>query len=250
MPLVSIITAAYNSEEYIWGCYKSIRSQSIEDWEWLVTDDCSNDNTVGLLQDIASNDSRVKVFVNEKNSGAAISRNKSLDNASGKFIAFLDSDDHWLPTKLARQLEFMECGYDFSFTSFNVVEYGSENILGTVDSSLEKTEFGYQDFLKKEATFGCSTVMLRNVDGFSFRMPEIRTGQDYAFWLFIARSGVSAHLLRECLTNYVIRKDSISRNKFKKAVRQWNIYRKIEGLGLVDSVWYFLNYAKNAIFRR
>ncbi len=250
MPLASIITATYNSQDYVRYCYESILSQIETDWEWLVTDDCSQDNTFNILSAIQKEDSRVKVFRNPENSGAAISRNRSLKDARGRYIAFLDSDDTWSPQKLSKQIEFMEEGHDFSFTSFRVVEYDTGKEKGLVDKELKKSEFGYVDFLKKEATFGCSTVMLRNKTDHVFSMPNIRTGQDYAFWLSVVRSGCQAVWFPETLTNYFVRKESISRNKFKKAVRQWHIYRKIEKISMLLACWYFLYYAKNALFRK
>ncbi|HCB3326232.1 TPA: glycosyltransferase family 2 protein, partial [Escherichia coli] len=107
MNFVSIITATYNSEKYILELYESIKKQKHENWEWIVTDDFSTDKTFDILKSIASKDKRVKIFQNHINSGAALSRNNSMKNAAGEFIAFIDSDDLWFPDKLSKQIQFM-----------------------------------------------------------------------------------------------------------------------------------------------
>ena len=116
---VSIITPTHNSERWIMETYKSIKQQTYKNWEWVITDDCSIDRTSFLLAKIAKEDLRVKVFYNSVNSGAAVTRNNSISNAEGDYIAFLDSDDLWLPNKLEKQIKFMEHGnIDFSFTAY------------------------------------------------------------------------------------------------------------------------------------
>ncbi|PHI34875.1 glycosyl transferase family 2 [Pseudoalteromonas sp. GCY] len=247
---VSIITATYNSQEYISKTYESIKKQTYKDWEWIVTDDCSSDDTYSILSSIADNDIRVKLFVNKVNSGAAIARNNSLDFASGEFVAFIDSDDLWEPEKLSMQLEFMqESNSDFSFTAYQLISNDGALLGKTIDSS-NSGSFNYFDMLKKRATLGCSTVIISKTLLNERRMPNIRTGQDYAFWLSIMKSGHSANILPVVLTKYRISNNSISRNKFKKALRQWEIYRGFEKLGVIKSLFYFVFYAFHAVFRR
>lgn len=248
--LVSIITATYNSEETIEETYKSLCNQSVSDWEWLVTDDCSIDSTFKILRNISKGDTRVKVFANETNSGAAVSRNRSLDNASGTFIAFIDSDDLWEPNKLEVQISYMSLNkVDFSFTAYELINEFGEKLGSTIDT-FHKEPINYEDMLKKKATLGCSTVIIRRTKFCDFRMPLIRTGQDYAFWLSILKSGTNAHAITEVLAQYRIMPNSISRNKFKKALRQWEIYRSIENLSLIRTLNYFSYYAYRAIFRK
>lgn len=246
---VSIITATYNSENEILTTYKSIFSQGYENWVWLVTDDCSSDNTVNILQDIAAQDERVKVFSNKVNSGAAVSRNNSLNHAEGDFIAFIDSDDLWKPDKLEKQLAFMSDGIDFSFTAYDLIDEQGKVLNQNVDVN-QSGKFSYEDMLRKKATLGCSTVMLRPNAFDDISMPLLRTGQDYATWLKLLKTGKNAHLLNEVLSHYRIMPNSISRNKFKKAKRQWQIYRKVENLPLFKSATCFSFYAWRAVFRK
>ncbi|WP_439839960.1 glycosyltransferase family 2 protein [Aeromonas caviae] len=247
---VSIITASYNSEKELEATYQSIVAQTHSDWEWVVTDDCSNDKSVNVLARIAATDSRVKFYKNSSNSGAAISRNNSILHSSGDFLAFLDSDDLWYPNKLAIQIAAMEeKRVNFSFTAYELIDESDLAMNKTVDSC-HSGFFTYNDMLKKKATLGCSTVMLRRSAFKRISMPNIRTGQDYATWLGILKQGENAYLIDSVLTKYRIRSSSISRNKFKKAKRQWSIYRSIEQLPINMCIYYFIFYAWRAVFRK
>lgn len=246
--LVSVITAAYNSESFLLDTYQSLRSQTYQAWEWVVVDDCSTDSTFELLEELSQKDDRIRLFRNSKNEGAAHSRNLAIDCARGEFLAFLDSDDLWLPNKLAHQLSYMAQGVDFSFTAYRVVdELGNET--GRTIDHLPQPAIYYEDLLNKKVTMGCSTVVIRRGTVGDLRMPLIRAGQDYAFWLSILRAGNSAFLLPEVLTSYRVRKGSLSRNKFYKARQQWHIYRNIENLPVASSALHFSFYAFRAVFR-
>lgn len=247
--LVSIITPTFNSERYLEDTYKSLCSQTYTNWEWLVTDDCSDDDSWSILSRIAESDKRVSIFKNIKNSGAAITRNNSLSNAKGDFIAFLDSDDLWLPNKLEQQLNFMLRGVDFSFTAYQLMD-SSGNLTPRKVDTLQMNPISYIDMLKKKATIGCSTVMLRRAafQGL-LEMPLLRTGQDYALWLKILKTGAVAFPLNIVLTHYRVVSGSISRNKFKKACRQWQIYRELEHLPLFFACECFFFYALRAVFK-
>lgn len=245
---VSIITATYNSIDYLEATHKSILSQKYLNWEWLITDDCSSDGTFDYLKEIAEKDPRIKVFRNTINSGAAVSRNNSLSKATGRYIAFIDSDDIWHADKLQKQVSFMaDNKYSFTFTSYLIVNQFGESQGTVVDKSISKVS--YKDMLRKKATLGCSTVMIDRKSVPDLKMPLLRTGQDYATWLKVLKTGLEAHCLSEPLTHYRISPNSISRNKVKKAKRQWQIYREVEGCGLMHSTYYFFNYAWRAIFR-
>ncbi|MCY9826434.1 glycosyltransferase family 2 protein [Vibrio chagasii] len=247
--LISIITATYNSEDWVLRTYESIKNQTYTNWEWLVTDDFSTDNTLDVLNKLVESDHRIKVFCNEKNSGAAVSRNNSIKHAAGDFLAFIDSDDLWLPSKLEKQLIFMGDDIAFSFTSYELIDATGNRLNKSVDST-QVGSFSYQDMLRKKATLGCSTVMLRTKTFSDLSMPLIRTGQDYALWLKLLKTGENAHILNDILTQYRILPDSISRNKIKKSKRQWQIYRDIEHLGFIESCINFCFYAYRAVFRK
>lgn len=246
---VSIITPAYNAERWILKTYQSIKNQTYTNWEWLITDDCSSDNTLNILNKLAEEDHRVRVFSNATNSGAAVSRNNSIKNSTGHFLAFIDSDDLWLSHKLEKQISFMGQDIAFSFTAYELIDASENRLNKSVDSS-QQGSFSYRDMLRKKATLGCSTVMLRKASFGDITMPLIRTGQDYALWLKLLKTGEHAHVLNDVLTQYRILPDSISRNKVKKAKRQWQIYRKIENLGFIHSSINFCFYAHRAVFRK
>lgn len=249
--LVSIITATYNSEKFISETINSILNQTYTNWELLITDDCSNDNTIEIVKSYTKDDSRIKFFKLEENSGAAVARNNSINYSHGKYIAFLDSDDQWENNKLEEQILFMKYNnIYFSFTAYIIIDDQGYPTGRTVDSS-QKGSFSYKDMLAKKATLGCSTVMLnKNYFKGLMQMPELRTGQDYAFWLkLLKNTNQKAYILPSILTKYRITPNSISRNKFKKAKRQWQIYRINENLNLMMSSYYFFFYAFRAIFR-
>lgn len=248
--LVSIITPAFNSAKYIQEAYDSIKAQSYIDWEWVITDDCSEDDTWDILCSISQSDERVKVYRNDKNLGASETRNNSLKRSMGRFVAFLDSDDLWMKEKLAAQINYMiDNNYAFCFTAYAQTSCDGHNIHKVIDKNKSIQFITYHDLLLKKVTLGCSTVILdRKYLGEVF-MPNLRTGQDYATWLNILRPGNKAFLYDEVLTKYRIMPNSISRNKVKKACRQWEIYRKIEKIKFIQASWYFLNYAIRAVSR-
>ena len=248
--LVSVITPTFNSSKFIISTYDSLYNQTYTNWEWLVVDDCSDDDTYKILCDIAIKDNRVKALKNPENSGAAITRNVAMDNSSGDFLAFLDADDMWLPEKLATQIQYMvSSNIYFSFTGYEIIDESGHS-LGIEVDTFHKSKLSYNDMLRKKATLGCSTVMLDFRKFKEFRMPNIRTGQDYAFWLKILKNDNYTYPVSNVLTKYRIVSNSISRNKYKKAMRQWQIYREIENLTLFKSIKCFCFYAWRAVFRK
>ena len=171
--------------------------------------------------------------------------------SSGEYLAFCDSDDIWKSNKLGTQLKFMmQKNISFCFFVYEIINDKGVPMDITVDSS-QSGSFTYVDMLKKKATLGCCTVMLKkkSFEGL-LEMPNIRTGQDYAFWLKLLKNSIhNAHILPKTLSEYRISIDSISRNKFKKAMRQFYIYGSIEKISLVKSLYYFSFYAFRALFR-
>ena len=250
--LISIITPTFNSELYIVEMINSIISQTYKNWELIITDDCSSDETVSLIRNMMLLEKRIKLFTLSINSGSAIARNNSINNSSGEYLAFCDSDDIWRENKLQSQIRFMiQHKLSFCFTAYDIIDHEGIPLNITVDSS-QLGFFKYSDMLKKKATLGCSTVMLKKETYQDLLvMPNIRTGQDYAFWLkLLKNSNHHAYILPKILSKYRISPNSISRNKFKKAKRQLFIYRKIENINLLSSLYYFCFYAFRAVFRR
>lgn len=161
--LVSIVTPTYNSASTIRETYNSICIQSYSNWEWVVTDDCSTDETHQILCNLAKQDSRIKVFRNLVNSGSAISRNNSLKNASGCFVCFIDSDDLWDPNKLELQIRFMlNNNIDFSFTAYELIDEYSTPLNKVVDNQ-SKSCFSYYDMLKKMLRLVVQQLCLKEV---------------------------------------------------------------------------------------
>lgn len=249
-PLVSVVMPTFNSARYVTQAVRSVIDQSFQDWELLVVDDASQDETVQISRGIAEKDSRITVYSRSDNQGAAATRNEGIAASRGRYIAFLDSDDIWLPGKLSSQLAFMQtqqCA--FSFSAYALIDQFGRETGKTVDLRSPDV-VTYRDMLAKRATLGCSTVVIDVHATGKFRMPAIRTGQDYALWLELLRPGRMAHRLGKVLTHYRITPNSISRNKILKARRQWQIYRTLEGLEFTPALWYFGNYAWRAVFRR
>ena len=248
-PTISIITPTYNAEKFISDTIESVKNQTFKEYEHIFIDDCSKDNTVNIIESYANSDDRIKLIKLTENSGAAVARNTGLSKASAKYIAFLDSDDIWEPEKLAKQLTFMQSNsYSFSYTAYQLVKENGEPYGKIIDKNA-KDSVNYHDMLCKRSTLGCSTVMLDRESIDKIEMPLIRTGQDYGLWLDILKRGHTAHCLHETLTHYRIVANSISRNKVKKAMRQWQIYREIEQVSLPLSAWYFANYAYRVLVR-
>lgn len=245
-PEVSVITPVYNAEKFLTETIKSVLNQTYESFEYLLIDDCSTDNSASIVKEFAKNDSRVKYIKLPENSGAAVARNKGLEKAKGRFIAFVDSDDKWYPEKLEIQLNFMATdNRAFTYTSY---EHISEE--GEVLSSPKLPEkLDYSGLLKNTA-IACSTVVIdRKVIG-DFRMPLVRKGQDTATWLKILRDHDYAYLVDEILNQYRGREGSLSSNKVGALKRTWNTYRNLEKLPLYKAVYYFSFYIWNAIKRR
>lgn len=243
--LVSIITPAYNSARFIAETIESVLAQTYPYWEMVIVDDCSRDDTVSIVKEYQKRDERIRLIELDKNSGSAVARNTAMDHAKGKYLAFLDSDDMWHPRKLERQVAFMvEKDVAFSFTQYvRVKEDGTETAMVSKVPSVVT----YND-LMKQCVIGCLTVMLDREKIGELRMVNIRTRQDYAFWLTILRQGHYAYGIPELLAYYRLVDNSISSNKFKAAQRNWYVYRHIEKQNLIKALWYFINYATKSVY--
>jgi len=239
-PLISVITPAYNAEEFIEQTINSVLKQTYPYWEMIIVDDCSKDSTVKIVKAYEQQDDRIRLVQLKENSGSAVARNTAMDYAKGDYFAFLDSDDQWFPEKLEKQLRFMERNdIAFSFTKYvRIHEDGTE----TRAITEAPTSVGYDD-LMKHCVIGCLTVMLDRKKIGDLRMPNIRTRQDYAFWLKLTRKGFLAYGLPEVLAKYRLVEGSISSNKVKVAKQNWYLYHHIEEQSLGKSIWYFSHYA-------
>ncbi len=244
MPAVSIITPAYNSSATIQETVNSVLRQTFQDWELLIVDDASEDATWQVINAEAGLDDRIRVFRQPGNMGAAAARNLAMQEARGRYIAFLDADDLWPPEKLDRQLAFMRRkDAVFSFTSYRMITEAGDFIGNRVQVPATIDYSG----LLKNTIIGCLTVMLDSNRTGPLKMENLRSGQDYTLWFHLLRDGMVAYGLDEDLARYRLVSGSVSRNKIKAARRMWKLYRVYERLSLPYSVWCFANYAWNAV---
>lgn len=238
-PLISIITPLYNSEEFILETIESVRSQSYSSWEHLIIDDCSSDRSLSLVKDIASKDPRIRIIENVSNLGPAISRNKGIKAASGQYLTFIDSDDVWHPDFLKKSLAFsQENDYQFVFSSYQRCDVDLKPIL---KDFIVPSKVDYRAILKSNP-ISCLTAFMKISDIGKYYMPDIEKRQDFGLWLAILKDVRYAYGNKEVLAQYRMRKDSVSRNKFDALKFQWKVYREIEKLNLIQSLYYIMNW--------
>jgi glycosyltransferase involved in cell wall biosynthesis len=236
--LVSIITPSYNSAKFIIQSIESVISQTYSNWEMIIVDDCSQDNSIKIIKEFQEKNNRIKLIESKVNQRPARARNRAIKYANGRYIAFLDSDDIWLPNKLEKQIKFMkDNNLDFTYSSYNLIDE-DDNDLGKFIAPQYIT---YKSMLKSN-TVGCLTAIYDTEKLGKVYMPLIRKRQDYGLWLKILKEIDSTKGMLESLATYRILENSVSSNKLKAAQYQWKIYRKIEKLSLVKSLYYFVNY--------
>lgn len=231
--LVSIITPTYNSEDFISETINSIISQTYTNWELLITDDCSTDNTIEVIKQYTKSDKRIKLFKLKKNSGAGIARNTSINNATGAFIAFCDSDDQWFSEKLATQISFMQKNdLRFTYSSYYTIDAsGNRKGLITAPSKLTYT------MLLRNNYVGCLTAIYSQEKLGKIYMSEIRKRQDWTLWLKILNHIQYTKGVVEPLALYRIRPNSISSNKLSLLKITYKIYRKELNMGGIRSIY-------------
>lgn len=218
--LVSIVMPSYNTAQFIGETIKSVLGQTYDNWELIIVDDCSTDNTEEIVNSF--NDKRINFIKNEKNSGAAISRNKALKVAKGRWVAFLDSDDVWNSKKLEKQIKFMEDNnYGFSYTNYHKIDEKSNNLAVIVTGPKVVTK----SKMLRYNWMGCLTVMYDREKVGLIQINNIRKRNDYALWLKAIKK-VNCYLLDEDLAGYRIRTGSISRgSKIKLLKWHYDLFR-------------------------
>ena len=235
MSKVSIITPSYNSSQFISETIQSVCSQTFSDWELIIVDDCSKDSSIELIKRFIDIDARIKLILNNCNEGAAVSRNQAIAYATGKYIAFLDSDDLWEPSKLEKQIAFME-------ENNAVLTYASYALIDEQSNSLEQVitpneKLSYSDLLKANQ-IGCLTAIYnQEVLGKHF-MPLIRKRQDYGLWLSILKVTPFAYKVPGVLAKYRVRENSISSGKLGLLKYNFQLFHKHEKLSLIRSLYY------------
>ena len=226
--LVSIIMPSYNCGSFVEETIRSVQSQTYQDWEILFVDDCSTDDTVMRVSKMMEDDSRIRLFQNKNNSGAAISRNLALKEANGHWIAFLDSDDLWEPSKLEKQIRFMvDNGAAFSYTDYKEIDEDSVETGVLVSGPAHITKAGMFAFCWP----GCLTVMYDREKIGLVQIEDIKKNNDYAMWLKAIKNA-DCYLLNECLAKYRRgRRGSISNHGYTALIK-WHyiLFRDAEKL--------------------
>ena len=237
--LVSIITPVFNSEKYISDSIKSVISQTYHNWELFIVDDCSNDKTFEKIK--IFNDDRIRYIKLDKNSGAAVARNKALEKVKGKYIAFLDSDDIWKPEKLEKQLTFMiDNNVGFSYTGYEILKDGKNKVINV------PLKLTYGQFMKN-TVIGTLTVMINKDIVGDIRLVNVKKDHDSMTWAKLLREGNIAYGINESLAYYRKVEGSISNNKFMAARTHWDNCRQIEKLSIPRCLYYFFFYGINAV---
>lgn len=231
--LVSIIMPSYNTERFIADSIQSVLNQTYQNWELIIVDDCSTDNTDTVVASFT--DSRIRYLKNDVNSGAAVSRNRALREAKGKWIAFLDSDDLWAPEKLEKQIKFMEENdYHFSYTNYEKIDEESNKLNIFVSGPKEVTE---KD-MYRYCWVGCLTVMYDAEQVGLIQIKDIKKNNDYAMWLQVSKKA-NCYLLSENLAKYRIRKKSISHDKLSKKLKShYDLFHYCDEKPAIVAFWY------------
>lgn len=236
MQKISIITPVFNSSLYIRDCIISILNQSYTNFEHILIDDCSTDDSVKIIKEFSMHDNRVKLIQLTENGGAGIARNIGIEAAEGRFIGFLDADDYWHKDKLKIQLDFMlKNNYSFTYTQYYIVDENS-NIQGIVKSPVK---VNYIDILRN-GYIGCLTAMY-DVDKIGkYYMPIIRKRQDWVLWIKILKDVGEAYGVPQALGYYRVGNNSLSSNKFKLIKHNFNVYYKVLQMGFMESCFRML----------
>lgn len=244
--LISVIVPAYNCANTIEDTIKSVQNQTYANWEMLIVDDASDDNTVEIVKKYAEKDSRIKLICLDENSGSAVARNTAINRANGKYIALLDSDDLWKARKLERQSQFMrKNNYAFTFTAYDVFR----NLSDTRRRIFEVPKMiNYRQYLHN-SIIGCLTVMIDREKIPDFHM-ETGYLEDVLTWMFYLKKGIVAYGLNENLASYRLSNHSKSARKIKNSQRYYRCLKQQCELGGISRVFCQLGYIYNACRKR
>lgn len=242
--LVSIIMPSFKCGRFIEESIRSVQAQTYQNWELIIVDDCSEDDTISIVLELKKNDDRISLYQNASNSGAAVSRNAALRNAKGRWIAFLDSDDLWEPTKLEKQIKFMEeNGYAFSYHEYVEIDE-KDNLLGVLVSGKEH--------VSKLDMFaccwpGCLSVMYDASKIGLIQIKDIKKNNDTAMWLKVIQKS-DCYLLRECLGKYRRRANSITpKPLWQRIWAHYPLFRVAEKMNPISATfWVIMNVFGNA----
>ncbi len=240
LPLVSIITPCYNGEATLREAVDSALQQTFTGWELLIVDDGSTDGSRDMIGEIARQDPRIRVFRNERPGGASAARNRALSEARGRYVAFLDCDDAWLPQKLETQLrEMTAANAALSSGAFDVMD-GTGTIIGRFRP--RPGILTYRALLGYNRIGTITAVLDRSLCGDIRFHPGLPQSEDYQLWLSILKRGLTGICLPDTLAKYRIHGGTLSSNKWSVACARWRVYREFEKQGVLVSVFYSLSY--------
>lgn len=243
--LVSVITPTFNCGAYILETIRSVQAQTFDNWEMIIVDDCSTDDTKEIVGQACEKDPRIKYVRLKTNSGAAVARTEAMKLAKGNYMAFLDSDDLWKPEKLEKQLAFMEENrYPFTATAYEKIDESGRK-LNKIVNVIDRTSYNR---LLLDCPIGNSTVMY-DVDKMGkFEVPNIKKRNDDALWLKMLKQEKYIYGLHEVLMEYRVRSNSISSNKLSLVKYHWKLYREIEHLSVLRSAFHIVVWGALKIF--
>ncbi len=242
MEIVSIITPCFNSSKYLAETYKSILDQTYTNWEWIVVDDYSTDNSVELLKSFE--ESRLIIIQAKSNKGAANARNQGLDIAKGRYITFLDSDDIWKPNFIERCLTFLRDNNEtLVYATYHRVNEELQPIL--------KDFIAIDKVNKNRILYNCPIPMLTSMydqkEIGKIYFPDIELREDHAMWINLLNKIEHARAIKEPLAYYRIRENSVSRDKFRIAKKQYNLYREFLKMNVFKASFYTCCWALNGL---
>lgn len=241
---VSVIMPAYNASQFIAQAIESVLNQTYNNWELIVVDDCSNDDTINIIENFCVNDSRIRLIKHKRNQGVAVARNTALDVATGDFIAFLDADDKWISNKLELQIDFMiKNNYVLTYTGYQ--KFDSDT--GTKGKVIICPEKMAANDIYKNTAIACLTVMVNRKAVGVFHMPNLSHTEDQITWQQILDRGYTAYGLNENLSLYREGNQSLTSNQISSAKKQWQTYRNYYGFSIPKSIYYFTLYTLNAV---
>lgn len=244
--MVSIITPVYNASRFLELTAESVFNQTFEDWEWVLVDDCSSDTSWEILEKLANRDPRVRIFLNKQNLKSGKTRNFAIEQAQGRFIAFLDADDIWHKDKLAWQIAFMtDNNYHFSHTSYGYLDEDGNKI----KSTLHVSKCVDYEHLLKRTEISCLTAVYDAEKIGKHYMSEHARKQDYALWLSILKSGTKSYGLDKELAYYRQVKNSATSKKYKLIIKHISFLKETQGFGSVKAIYYTFFWMINGFIR-
>jgi len=248
MAVVSIITPVYNAAEWLPETLACVQAQTLADWEHLLVDDGSTDESVAIIEAAAQQDARIHLLRTTKNGGPSRARNLAIESAGGRYLAFLDADDLWLPEKLARCIESIrEHGHCFIYHDYRHISSNGA-LIGPLIQAPEVLNL--ETLHTKRGHGGCLSFVLdrTQISGFRFPDPCPYLHEDFCAWLSLVKSGHIGHRLAADLGRYRLSPQSRSGNKWKAAIETWRIYRHASKLPRLRAAHWWMQYAWNGFW--